>query len=253
MPDSIKVGTTLWRNNDQAFEKLLQGRSSIRTVMVDMLLSETSDGLRLDITDTDGCTGTAAVTCTKEEAQNPAKTLEQIQRSLAKLGDTIFEAANINMDWQCPIFIPASFINDLRRRAIRNLEEARTARHLSQRGSSPSLIERQQDTSPYFEPTATYKANIINEKCRQFYLQHGVEKTEYGLEKSHDYSGKDLMTTKYCLRYELGCCLKKNPKAWTVEKPDSYKGNLLLRNNRNWFSLSFDCKNCLMRIRLIES
>ena len=253
MPDSIKVGTTLWRNNDQAFEKLLQGRSSIRTVMVDMLLSEIRDGLRLDITDTDGCTGTAAVTCSKEEAQNPAKTLEQTQRSLAKLGDTIFEAANISMDWQCPIFIPASIINDLRRRAIGNLEEARTAWHLSQRGSCPNLIERQQDPSPYFEPTATYKANIINEKCRQFYLQHGVEKTEYGLEKSHDYSGKDLMTTKYCLRYELGCCLKKNPKAWTVEKPDSYKGNLLLRNNRNWFSLSFDCKNCLMRIRLLES
>ncbi|MBR3411555.1 MAG: U32 family peptidase [Bacteroidales bacterium] len=253
MADGIKVGTTLWRNNDQAFEKLLQGRSSIRTVMVDMLLSETTDGLRLDITDTDGCTGTAAVTCSKEEAQNPAKTVEQTHRNLAKLGDTIFEAANISMDWHCAIFIPASTINDLRRRAVRNLEEARKAWHLSQRGSSPSLIERQQDTTPYYESVATYQTNIINEKCRQFYLQHGVEKTEYGLEKSHDYSGKDLMTTKYCLRYELGCCLKKKPKDWTVEKPDSYKGNLLLRNNRNWFSLSFDCKNCLVRIRLSKS
>ena len=252
MPTSIKTGQVLWRNNDYAFEKLLQGRSCIRTIMVDMRLFETANGLQLDITDTDGCVGSAAVTCSKEEAFNLAKTIEQTNRSLTKLGDTIFEAANVNLDWHCPIFIPASVMNDLRRRAISNLAATRAAWHLSQRGACPNTQTRLQDTTPYYESAVTYKANIINEKSRQFYIHHGAKPTEYGLEKTHDYSGKDLMTTKYCLRYELGCCLKKNPKSWMVENPDAYTGDLLLRNNHNWFSLSFDCQNCLMKIRLSE-
>ena len=67
------------------------------------------------------------------------------------------------------------------------------------------------------------------------------------MEQTEDYDGKALMTTKYCLRYELGCCLqgKNRNKALVDIKPTD---TLILRNNDKHFRLEFDCKECLMRI-----
>ncbi|MBO4600298.1 MAG: U32 family peptidase [Bacteroidales bacterium] len=248
MPDGITVGTTLWRNNDQAFERQLQGRSSLRKMEINMCLTDAPDGLQLQLTDSDGCQATVVITCLKERAQNPDKALEQTHRQLSKLGDTPFQAANISIDLHQPYFLPASTLNELRRNAVAQLEEARIAAHIQQRGHCPTLAERQQNTLPYFETTLDYHANIINEKILQFYHRHGVQQIDYGVEKTHDYQDKELMTTKYCLRYELGCCLKTDRRKWTVANPEAYQGGLLLHNNRHWFALQFDCQHCQMHI-----
>ena len=253
MPATATIGTTLWRNNDHAFERLLQGDSSSRKIDIQMELSDTDDGLCLQLTDSDGCQASATITCLKERAQNPAKAIELTQRQLSKLGDTIFRATHIDINCQQPYFLPASTHNDLRRQAVARLQEERVAQHLAHRGTSPSLDERRQNTTPYFELTVDYHANVINERSRQFYLRHGANTAEYGLEKSLDYQGKALMTTKYCLRYELGCCLKTERRKWRVDNPEAYQGNLYLRNSRNQFALTFDCPNCQMLIKPFES
>ena len=252
MPTTAKVGTTLWRNNDQAFERLLQGDSSSRRIDIHMELSDTDDGLRLQLTDSDGCQASATIECLKERAKNPEKALEQTHRQLAKLGDTIFHATNISITCPQPYFLPASTLNELRRQAVAQLQEERVAQHLAHRGTSPTLDERRQNTTPYFESTVDYRANIINERCRQFYQRHKAEPIEYGVEKTLDYHGKALMTTKYCLRYELGCCLKADRRKWKVDNPDAYQGNLYLRNTRNQFALTFDCANCQMLLTPCE-
>ena len=253
MPAFLKVGTSIWRNNDQAFERLLQGNTSSRKIDIQMELNDTDDGLCLQLTDSDNCQATATIACLKERAQNPSKALEQAQRQLAKLGDTIFRAANIDISCAQPYFLPASTLNELRRQAVAQLQEERVAQHLTHRGTSPTLEERQQNTTPYFESSIDYRANVINEQSRQFYLRHGACTTEQGLEKSPNYQGKALMTTKYCLRYELGCCLKTNQRKWRVDNPEAYQGNLYLRNSRNQFALTFDCANCQMLIKPSES
>ena len=253
MPATAKVGTTLWRNNDHAFERLLQGDSGSRKIDIQMELSDTDDGLRLQLTDSDGCQASATIVCLKEHAKNPEKALEQTQRQLAKLGDSIFRATTIDITCPQPYFLPASTLNELRRHAVAQLIEERVAQHLAQRGTSPTLVERQQNRVPYFESTVDYRANIINERCRQFYQRHGADTAEYGLEKSLNYQGKALMTTKYCLRYELGCCLKTDRRKWKVDNPDAYQGNLYLRNARNQFALTFDCANCQMLIKPCEN
>ena len=98
---------------------------------------------------------------------------------------------------------------------------------------------RQANNTPYFETILDYRANILNAKAEAFYRRHGVKEMVYGLEKTLDYDGKALMTTKYCLRYELGMCLKEHPET---------AGDLFLRNNRNRFRLVFDCRQCEMQI-----
>jgi len=92
-----------------------------------------------------------------------------------------------------------------------------------------------------------YRANIVNQKSEDFYKHHGTKTLERGLEQTADYDGKALMTTKYCLRYELGCCLQgKNTFAPKVDIRPS--DTLVLRNNDRRFRLEFDCQECLMRI-----
>ena len=168
--------------------------------------------------------------------------------------DFLFAGFHVEeQEHQTAVFRAASTLNELRRQAVAQLQEVRVIQHLAHRGTSPSLEERRQNTTPYFEPTLDYRANIINEQSSQFYQRHGANTTEYGLEKSLDYQGKALMTTKYCLRYELGCCLKTDRLKWRVGNPEAYQGNLYLQNARNRFALTFDCTNCQMLIKTCGS
>lgn len=239
MPDGLAVGTLLWRNNDQAFERQLQGRTAERKIDVDAILSDTPDGLMLTLTDGDGTRANATVICDKQPAQNPEKAQEQIVRQLSKTGNTPFRIARFENRCLQPWFLPAALLNDLRRQALTQLEEASVADHLARRGHCPTLAERQENSTPYFETILDYRANILNTKAETFYRRHGVKEMVYGLEKTLDYDGKALMTTKYCLRYEFDMCLKEHPET---------AGDLFLRNNRNRFRLVFDCRQCEMQI-----
>lgn len=236
MPD-IKVGETLWRNNDFAFEKQLQGKSAIRKIDVTFILAETSDGFQLQVTDSDNISAIAEICCEKTPARNPEKA--QIQPQLSKLGETPFQAVTIENHCTKPYFIPTSQLNELRRNAIEQLTQRR------QEVFASKPVTFTPNTIPYFENHLDYRANILNHKTEQFYRRHGVCQLEYGLEKTHEYDGKALMTTKYCLRYELKQCLMKKNNHTIA--PD-YQGNLYLQNNHNRFLLQFDCKNCLMKI-----
>ena len=236
MPDSLAVGTPLWRNNDQAFTKQLQGRTAERTIPINLTLTDTPDGLRLTIVDCDGCQASSTVVCSKETPRDPLRAADQLQRQLTKLGDTPFRVAAFTNSCAQPWFVQASVLNQLRRQAVEMLVETRIETHLLERGHCPTLAQRQVDTTPYFETALDYRANVINRLSEQFYRRHGVQQIERGLEQTGDYDGKALMTTKYCLRYELGQCLRRNP--------DAVAGPLYLQNNGRWFRLEFDCSNC---------
>ena len=52
-----------------------------------------------------------------------------------------------------------------------------------------------------------------------------------------------LMTCRYCIRYQLGQCLKRNPQA--------VRGPLYLRGaDGRRFLLRFDCKACQMTVEI---
>lgn len=256
MPDSIAVGTTLWRNNDQAFEKQLTGHTAERRIPITVVLDDTPNGLQLTLSDNNGCQATATTACTKEPAHDPLRATAQTERQLAKMGDSIFTATNISIKCSQPWFLPASVLNQLRRDAVQKLEDIRIAQHLQHRGHCPTLNERLANTFPYYQTTLDYRANIVNRHAEQFYRRHGVAQIEYGLEKTNDYfittgnstSGKTLMTTRYCLRYELGICLMgKNRSTVQHTSPGTHGStHLLLRNQNNWLRLDFDCHNCQM-------
>jgi len=55
--------------------------------------------------------------------------------------------------------------------------------------------------------------------------------------------GGELMRSKYCLRYQMGMCLK-NPSAGAPR----VEGDLFLRNNGRLLKLRFDCTKCEMAV-----
>ncbi len=240
MPDSLKPGTPIWRNNDQSFSRQLQGRTAERTIPLSITLADTPAGLSLTLADTDGLQATATIACPKEPARDTLRAAEQMQRQLSKLGDTPFRAHTFANHCAQPWFVPAAALNQLRRDATEQLILHRIDSHLQHRGHCPTLAQRQVDTTPYFETSLDYRANIVNTFAEHFYRQHGVQQLEFGLEKTHHYDGVALMTTQYCLRYELGICLKRNPSAPT--------GPLFLHNNGRWFRLQTDCAQCHMQL-----
>ena len=236
------AGTPLFRNHDIAFSRLLQGNSAERKVPVSMTLSVMESGLSLLVSDSDGFSASASTECPLSPAKDPSKAAQQAYNQLSKLGDSPFSLLSLSAD-NCSLsdfFIPASVLNALRRAAVEKLSQAR------QKSKPTPDCQRVVPTTPLPYPVSEPSSSlgITNHLSEQFYRLHGVSDIEYSVEKTQRFDSKPLMTTRYCLRFELGICLRKNP---------DYKGPLFLKNNRSLLRADFDCKNCLMRLYAVKN
>lgn len=240
MPE-IRIGTTIWRNNDQLFEKQMQGHTAERKINIEMLFSSDKTGFSLILKDEDGLSVMQNLEAEHIDSNNPLLNSNTIVKQLSKLGNTPFSASLVTDNTEGRYFIPSSTLNELRRTAVEKLKEYRISHF------RPKDCSRIDQGLPYPSSTLDYRANVINNKAENFYKRHGVSKIERGLELTENYDGKALMTTKYCLRYELGCCLQnksRNRPQLNIAPSDT----LILRNNNRRFRLEFDCHQCLMRI-----
>lgn len=241
----ISAGTILWRNNDQRFEKILQGKTAERKIPVNMCFISANGGFALDVKDADGLSASSILACEHTPSNDSVKAKALIVKQLSKTGDTSFSVSDVIDKTDGAFFVPASSLNQLRRDALVALSERRMSYF---RPADSPLIR---GDATYFDEALDYRANVVNAKAEAFYKHHGVKKIERGVEQTLDYTGKALMTTKYCLRYELGCCLKgkcKGKPKVSLKASDS----LVLRNNDHRFRLEFDCSECLMRIYAID-
>lgn len=91
------------------------------------------------------------------------------------------------------------------------------------------------------ELLATENIEPQNKKTHAALVQNNIAT---GWKPFEGYDG-ELMRTKYCIRYELGMCLKEN-KFKNGEKSGDFNQRLYLRNNGKLLKLKFDCKNCEM-------
>ena len=80
--------------------------------------------------------------------------------------------------------------------------------------------------------------NVTNSLAEQFYRKHGAEQIEKPLE-SQPTLGERVMISSYCIRREIGECLKEKPRL---------KGELHIEHGYAKYRLEFDCKRCLMSL-----
>ena len=235
VPDDLVVGTRLYRNRDQEFERLLEKKSADRRVRVWLEFSETADGFALRMTDEDGVVAEVAHAQAKEPAKQAERALATIREQLAKLGNTMFEAVEVSLQLSAAWFIPAAALNALRREAATRLEAAHVAGY-----RRPPRKAAAEPPAIYPEGELSYLGNVYNARARAFYSRHGVRLIEDAYEANHETGAVSLMITKHCLRYSFNLC----PKQVKGIRPEP----MTLINGKEKLTLRFDCKRCEMHV-----
>jgi len=139
-------------------------------------------------------------------------------------------------------FLPASAINGIRREIAAKLDSM-TCKAVPLGG--PAKEEK-----PFTLPgKITYKSNVSNKVSESIYRKFGAASIEKAFELSHQ-NEAELMRSKYCIRHELGLCLK-DPSAsghGTTTAAMTQAGPLYLVNNGKRYRLGFDCSACEMTV-----
>jgi len=234
MPDSLKIGMTLYRNHDQAFEATLAKESSKRVIDVDMEITTTDSGFTLAINDHYGNQASVTLDASKEPAQDSEKSLKTLNKQLAKLGSTDFKLAKLTTNDVADFFLPASVLNGLRRDAITALITARIEGY-----QRPTPWARNDD-AVYPTTSLSFLDNVLNDKAKEFYQQHGVIHIEDAYEMNKITEDAPLMVTRHCLRYNFNLCPK--------EVPGIKAEPMVIEIGNDTLKLVFDCVKCEMMV-----
>ncbi len=217
MPEDLKKGTMLFRNHDEAFSKILQGKTAERKIEVKMRLEVSCDSLLLSI-NVGGKTLSQKLRSETpfSTAQKPQE--ENIIRNLCKLGNTPYACTDVTIEWKegCELFIPASMISRIRQSLLGSLNASDSAKGVA----LPSAHQLTQKDLP-----------SLNREIASAYQQPSKPVNQI------------LMQCKHCIRYALGYCPKE-----TSEHPH-WKEPLSIRmSDGRLFKLQFDCKHCQMNV-----
>lgn len=230
------AGVKLFRNNDIAFESAMaRPDTARRTIGLSMTLRHTPAGtIAIDVEIPGGAYASIA---SAEVFTDVARSPQQERRldTMARLGDTVYELLTLD-DQLGDLFIPASALTDLRRRAIEALELAREIQRRRPRRLPSSL-----PADAFAGMHIDFNANVANHLARKFYTSHGAVEVDDAIEVKVPDGEIEVMTTAYCLRRELGACLRESgarrlPRTLFLDAP---AGRL---------RLAFDCPNCRMKV-----
>lgn len=256
MPDKLRSGAALYRNRDEAFSKLLKGKTAERKIPITLTLSVTEKGFALSATG-QGIKPTCQVLETdKQKAMKPQR--DNILRQLGKLGDTPYLADVIELEGQADAyFIPSSALATLRRDVVQAIELERPS-DVETQSAHPSISPTVQPARKLSGTLAwqpeyrkfTYLYNIANTLSKSFYQREGLSNVAdaYEVSQGADEGSKRndsvlVMQCRHCLRYSLGHCVRRGGKQPTWKEP------LYLRlGDGRRFRLEFKCDECQMNI-----
>ena len=199
-------GIKYYRNQDTEWSKTLSKPSAERKIFADIDLYED----RITMTDEDGIAASVEINETFELAHTHQS--GNIERQLSKLGGTIFEAKDINIHLKKNYFIPSSFLTRWR-----------------QTLTSLLTAERQN-----FYPQSI-----------QHHTPIAIIESEPPYELTHD-RNTPLMTCHYCIRRQLGVCLKDSHTL----PANKWKDLSLRMSNGTTFRIVCDCTHCQMLLFL---
>lgn len=236
----VRRGAKLYRNSDSEWDRTLERSEGNRKIAVDMTLRETGDRIALEIREpvTDVWVEQTAE-CERQEARTPQE--QPRERVLGKLGDTIYTLGKLD-DRLGRRFVPSSVLAQLRREALEAFAACRLARYKLERrkGVDTEALKKMEHRA------LTRHDNVANSLAEEFYREAGysVDKLPKAMEvasKSEKMSDRRVMQTRYCLRRELGACLK-TPEGKNLPK------ELYLATANARLRLEFDCAQCRMNV-----
>ena len=216
--EGIFAGAEVYRNSDRLFNLRLERR---RVIPATAVAEVSAEGFAITYTDCEGVTASAARTVPLDRAKNPGANASALRVQAMKSGDTIFAVRDAEVrgaEW----FVPASLAAEARRNRPlehRILPENPAARYPSER--------------------LTAEENVTNRLAEAFYRDHGVREIERGLDLAPTTAGHRVMRSAYCIRREIGECLRERPRL---------RGDLYLEHGAHRYRLEFDCAACEMSL-----
>lgn len=214
----IKKGDKVFRNFDSGFEKTLKNSKSKRKMFTDIVFEKNK------ITAKDDYGHNSEISYDFEEiAKNPDKMIENIEKSLKKSGESIYEIRDLKITTDEIPFLPVSKLNELRRTLLEKLEQREFS--YPEQKFKPAKYKKEVD----------YTENILNKSAEDFYKSCGCKVKEYAPESGMQMKNKRVMKTKHCLKFAHGMC-KKDVKLFLVDE----------KNKK--YPLKFNCDKCEMEI-----
>lgn len=252
MPVGLKPNTRLYRNNDEAFNKILSGDTAERRLPIQMIFGMTETGFKLRLTfKANGLKHdietVSIISFEHQLAKKPQEDNMRIQ--LTKLGNTPFVCDHFEVDAETArMFAPSSLLSELRRKATDALAKKMIAEHrqeIQQEQIQASTDSRQSEIKawqPEYQQFS-YLYNVSNSVAKDFYSTHGLSYVEPAFEVEHHGKEHILMQCRHCLRYSMGFCVRHGGRKPTWREPLS----LRLGDGRR-FRLEFKCSECQMNV-----
>jgi len=230
--NEISVGQKIYRNYDHHFSQKLTNNPAERKIGLSIKVQETENAIVVCGIDEDGNCAKVEIAGEKKPAMKLDAAKDAFHNQLTRLGNTIFECDNFQIETANMYFVPASVLNEARRQLVEKLLIERKKNRPRQE------IKITKNNVPYFEKHLSFNGNAINKKAFDFYHRHGVETIQEGAEAGLNLIGKKVMTTKYCLRKELNIC-EPNAEPLILQDEDSRE-----------YELKFLCGKCGMEVYL---
>lgn len=230
--EGIKAGMEVYRNYDHRFTQAVERSRTRRAVEAKCSLILSAEGISATYTDEEGFSVSVERSMTLDGSKSVDKMRAVAEEQMAKSGDSIFRVVGVDVvgaEW----FATAKMLAEVRREALSMLAAKRMTRTMEHDIRTDSGEAR----FPVQRLGAEY--NVVNSLSRRFYLKHGVEHIIDGLDLWATTLGERVMESSYCLRREIGECLKKGTKL---------RERLYIEHGRHRYRLDFDCAKCRMSL-----
>ena len=240
-PSRIRPGTRLHRNLDLHWLRALRSAKVDRRIPVRASLDFPEGAVRLRLEDPTGFVAEAQASGDFAPPRDEAASTKAIHEALGRLGNTPFELEGLHTAETR--FVPVSILNGLRRDTAAALEALRRA----PREREGRRVVGALGPLPTTKLDLTW--NVSNQAARAFYERAGATLLEPAAELQTNLDGRVMMTTRHCLKFEMGWChVHKNPTPW-IQMPEP-AGPLFIENGPTRLECRFDCANCRMELLL---
>ena len=232
---NIYKGATLLRNLDVEFEKEIARNPGTRMLSATVDVTVGESFITACATSEDGRQATKKYTVAADRAVNRER-IESLVRNQIGKSSGIWNFTLGTAEFTGWPLLGSAFLNGIRR----DLAEALDGMPCKARPLGMRRLSRPSGPLPHDitdGTRVTYKANAANALAEEILRGCGAETVDpaYELRKAE---GAELMRSRYCIRRELGMCLKEGGRP----------GRLFLLNNGRRLALSFDCRACEMTV-----
>ena len=230
--EGLRPGVELYRNYDHRFVSAVERSRLKRVIPLRGVLRMEDNAVHLRLEE-GSMAAEATISGHFEPARRAAQAEETLRTQLARMGDSIYRLDTLEIEASPIRFVPASKLSELRRAALAVLDRTRQEHYRRRERKTENR------TLPFPDQQLLGSDNVTNSLAERFYRDHGVQVIEPGYDLRNDLRDQTVMRMRYCLRRELGWCLKEKP---------TYAGRLYLEHGGHVYELHFDCVRCGMEL-----